>query len=362
MSKLIQASQWLKEKVGKSKGSADNEFDLLYTRQEQVRDKTAATIKHFQQLVENFHAFSSTLGFIVDDINNVFDEGDKYKDNVLKLGKATEELEKESVLPFQSQINGPSVVGKLQEYLVSFDQIKAMKKTRDGKLLEYDYHKEQVESLSTKTQKDPLKLPKAKELLAKAKTDYETTNDLTKQVMIGLIDAKIDYDPVYATFLGQLVEYQKTTSDIITSVYKDLKGGGGSSGNSSSFQKKQYGGSTPLPGKIPESENMDDFLHKEENLSMKPISIKKEPPRVVQSTPSFNKPQVVREEVIPPKLKIDWFYLDKDMAQLGPISVTEMKSMFKRGDLNSDAYVFGGEMSDWAKIATVSDLATFLKK
>jgi len=300
--------------------------------------------------VENFHAFQSTLQFIVDDLQTVFDEGDKYKDSVASLQKTTEEIERECVLPLQAQLNGPSVVGKLQEYLASFDQVKPIKKLRDGKLLEYDYHRDNVGNLSEKTQKDPTKLPKAKEKLNEAKTDYETCNEEAKRIMIQIIDAKIDYDPIYLIFVSQLATYTRQVSELLGEIAKDAKGSTGMPSKVQSFTKKGMV-QTPVP------EPLDSFLEKDmENLSMKPIELKKKAPPKPTSQSS------TKLDPVPPKLNIEWFYLDKALAQKGPITAQEMKAMFKKGDMTSDQYIFGGEMTDWIKISMVGDLSAWLKK
>lgn len=358
-SKLIQASQWIKEKVGNKKGTSDGEFDTLYAKQEQLKDKAAITMKHLQQLVENFHAFQTTLGFVAEDFDAIFENDNPLKKQVQLLSTISKDIETDCIAPFQSQINGQDCIGKIKEYIEPFESLKALKKTRNEKILEYDYHKDNVQSLSEKTQKNPQALPQAKEKMNFAKEEYEKINEETKQKMVNLIEGKVEFNPIFELFILQLLQYQKKVNGLIQQissedVYVPTK----------TVERKVSTIPTKVDSKPLQSPKPEKIEKKEElePLSMKPITLKK-PTQPVQEkvvVPEKVLPKVVPKNEVTSELNVDWYYLDSAMAQKGPISISQVKTMWNKKELNEKSYVFHSKMKDWAQIKTLNELNQYL--
>jgi len=66
---------------------------------------------------------------------------------------------------------------------------------------------------------------------------------------------------------------------------------------------------------------------------------------------------------VPAEFDVDWFYLaGDDYQQKGPISFSDLKSMYQSKKCNGETHVFGGDMSDWAEIKSVKGLLDCLKQ
>lgn len=353
MSKLIQASQWIKEKVGNKKGTTDPEFDQLYAKQEQLKERAASTMKHLQQLVENFHAFQTTLSFVAEDFDAIFENDNPLKKQVTQLQEISKAIESEVIPPFQLHINGNDCVGKIKDYLEPFESLKTLKKTRGEKILEFDYHKDNVQSLSEKTQKDPQALPKAKEKMNFAKDEYEKINDETKQKMTQLIEAKVEFNPIFELLILQLLQYQKKVNAFLQQVNLDESFEKVSIKREEKLVERKPSQIQPTLPKKTESKPLPKSEKKEElePLPMKPISLKK---------PTQTTPPLPKEVSVPTQLKVDWYYLDESMTQKGPIQISQMKTMWNKKEFNEKTYVFNSGMKDWAQIKALNELHQYL--
>ena len=51
-----------------------------------------------------------------------------------------------------------------------------------------------------------------------------------------------------------------------------------------------------------------------------------------------------------------WYYLDKDHAQMGPVSVIALRDLWNRGLLNSESLVWSEGMDEWQKVEALPGL------
>lgn len=69
------------------------------------------------------------------------------------------------------------------------------------------------------------------------------------------------------------------------------------------------------------------------------------------------------EKPIPPppalEEKKEWFYIDKAFEQKGPITLNELKALYKTAALSEQSYIWREGMEDWKKIC---DGAPFLRE
>jgi hypothetical protein len=342
---LIQAQQWLKEKVGSAKKTADTDYEELFHKQDNIRETTQKLNKHLQQLVDNFHAFSATLQFIAEDFSNTYDGSDALKATSDELLQMCKQLETNAVIPFQKNVSGLACA-KLSDYLVAFEDIKAIHKTRTTAQREYDYRRDEVEKLTEKPSKDPMKLPKAKEKFAEAKENYDLVNEEGKRKINELLQSKsVPFDYAMETFLRSLASYQKT---VMESVEKLLE------------MEKKF---PPV-----QQQNLDDFLDdrsKNTNKGVSKSNLKQMPPSLpskVSSSSSSGLSSASLKKVPPKYADCEWFYLDGKLQQKGPLTFSQLKDMFKRNELTGESYVFGPEdMSDWKEINSLTELLSYLK-
>ncbi len=103
-SALRRGSQMVKEKLGKAQTTVDEEYDTQYSQFNSTYKTSQNFVKHVGQLVENFHAMSSTLHFLAEDFRDLYSHthDEQKKEASLLLMSIAEELEKNAVLTFVS--------------------------------------------------------------------------------------------------------------------------------------------------------------------------------------------------------------------------------------------------------------------
>lgn len=213
------------------------------------------------------------------------------------------------------------MVGPSDEYLVQFPPLKDLHKSREKAVLEYDYYRDKVQSLSEKQSKDPLALPRAKEKLKQMKDDFEMVNNNAKTEMSEVLDRKESvYDSAIEQLFGSIIQfYEKVSKESAT--LKGYSSEPRSGSSSSSFSSSQSGASKTL-------------------------------------YPS--RPSTTSSSRVPPEFDYDFFYLDAELERHGPLSFTALKQKYQTGELNADSYVFGGQMKDWTQISAIPNLKSAL--
>jgi len=206
---------------------------------------------------------STTLHFLAEDFRDLYshthDETKKEASQILM--SIAEDLEVNAVVPFQNQITS-HILDPTQLYIERFPAVKDLHKQRKKILLEYDFHRDKVKSLTEKqNNKNPLELPKAKERMSAAKDDYEQVNALTKNALTDLLESKGPvYSPVVEQLIGNLIQYNDRTSNAMNRLKKfgaePLGGGSVGAGVTTrspqpEFSSQVGGGSTPAPSLQP---------------------------------------------------------------------------------------------------------------
>jgi uncharacterized protein YoxC len=317
----IRGTQKIKQKMGKSDKTVDEEYEQIHSKTLSTEKQAQNFSKHVNQLIENYHAMSSTLSFLAEDIKDLYNNSSpnsKQRQMAEQLSKFVENVERECVSKFQNQI-ASNVVGPSDEYLVQFPPLKDLHKAREKAVLEYDYYRDKVQSLSEKQSKDPLALPRAKEKLKQVKDDFEMVNNNAKTEMSGVLDRKESvYDSAVEQLFGSIIQfYDKISKEAATlkSYSSEPRSGPSFSSSSSS----QSGAAKTLYPSRPNTTSR-----------------------------------------VPPEFDYDFFYLDAELERHGPLSFSALKQKYQTGELNADSYVFGGQMKDWTQISAIPNLKSAL--
>jgi hypothetical protein len=325
-SALRRGTQTIKEKLGKSQTTVDEEYVAMYGQFDITHKTSKNFVKHVGQLIENFHAMSSTLHFLAEDFRDLYSHtnDETKKEASLLLMSVAEELENKAVIPFQNQVTA-HILDPANAYLARFPAAKDLHKQRKKLLLEYDYYRDKVQSLSEKQSKNPLELPKVKEKMNQAKDDYEQINALTKNAITELLESKGPvYAPVVEQLIGNLIQYNDRTSNTMNKLKKF--------------------GAEPLAGAAKSSEQVTAN-----------VGGSSSPAPVAQPRTQRMYPQASKEAPVPPQFDCEWFYLDSNVEQQGPFTFKDMRQKFKSNAINAQTHVFGGELSDWKMISDVPD-------
>ncbi|KAL9655529.1 hypothetical protein ABK040_002196 [Willaertia magna] len=312
MKKLwILGSQTIKTKLGKAETTEDEEFNLLKSKFKAAHKASENFVKHVNQLIENFHAFSTTLAFLSEDFRDVNTQGStKMEQAGQMLEKVSKNIESDCVLPFQTNVTS-SVVSSVNEYIVLFEPLEKLFKERKNVTLQLDYYRQQVEKLSEKQSKNPLELPKAKEKMNTFKEQWENINNQCKQMMLDILEKEKDvFEPAIEQVCANILDYNSKLNSTIV----ELKG---------------Y--SAPIVIGTPLSS------HSSNN-------------NATTST--------AREMVF----DCEWYYIDDKVETQGPVTFKQLQSKFKSGEVSRNTHVYGGELTNWIEIHNVGGLEDALKK
>eukprot|EP00761_Pharyngomonas_kirbyi_P011636 gb/GECH01011662.1/.p1 GENE.gb/GECH01011662.1/~~gb/GECH01011662.1/.p1 ORF type:complete len:334 (+),score=86.13 gb/GECH01011662.1/:1-1002(+) len=320
--------QRVMRKMGKSDATVDEEFEDIHKRFTQLHKTNKESVKHIQQLIENFHAMSSNLQFLSEDFNTAYGSNSQEASEVQKLTNVAEQVEQNCVHTFQQQVQDDCLEG-LQNFLVQFEPIEAQTKTRRTLLLDYDYYRDKVRQLTEKSSKDPLALPRTKEKLQQVKQEYDDINENLKNEMQTIIyNSKSVFDPAFEHLLSHLVKFYSST-------YSSVQ-------NLDSIRVSHIPAQTPPP--ISSKRSSSD------SFSSPPVQSSTPPP---QMYPSAN--NGASEE-----FDVEWFYLDGLNHQQGPVDLQNLKSLYSSGEVTDTTYVFGGDMEEWKFVNEVPGLTSAL--
>ncbi|KAL0488426.1 hypothetical protein AKO1_015592 [Acrasis kona] len=325
-SAMNRTAQTINEKLGKSETTVDENYDNLFrifTSSESVASNFS---KHSSNLIDNFNTMTSLLCFVAEDLTELYknDEDPRKRNLAEEITTISNEIEELGVKRFQTQLL-THVVNPTNEYLEKFKEVKKLCSKRNDTLKEYDYFRNRVMKLSETPggNKDPLKLPKEKEKLNTAKGDYELTQQVAMERMQELVDMKtIVFNDVTEQTIGNLIQY----SDQVKA----------------SLDKMSKFAAKPLEGNVP------SVVSPKSTTS--PIS---PPSASARKPPATSNP-------LPPSFNCEWYYLDENVNQLGPVTFPQLKQKYKQGSLNPKTHVFGADMADWATIDSVPQLVSHL--
>jgi len=323
-SALNRAAQTVNEKLGKSETTIDENYDNMFRMFSSSESVANNFSKHSSTLIENFNTMTSLLTFVAEDMVSLYkDDADEKKRRLCQeITEVAREIEELGVKRFQEQLL-THVVNPTNEYLEKFKEVKKLCSKRNDALKEYDYFRNRVIKLSeTPNQKDPLKLPKEKEKMAAAKSDFDLTQTVAMERMHEIIQMKVlVFNNVTEQTIGNLIQY----SDQIKT----------------SMDKLKHFGATPLEG------------------SVSPIVSPKSPSKAATTAAP---PMTVKSSApaLPAKFNCEWYYLDENVTQLGPVTFPQLKQKFKQGTINPKTHIFGADMADWATIDSVPQLITHL--
>lgn len=102
---LIRGTQKIKQKMGKTDKTVDDEYEMTHSRTVSTEKQAQNFSKHVNQLIENYHAMSTTLSFLAEDIRDLYQTNDpncKQRQMADQLTKMIERIEQGAVLKFVS--------------------------------------------------------------------------------------------------------------------------------------------------------------------------------------------------------------------------------------------------------------------
>jgi len=326
MKKLwVTTTQTIKTKLGKAEQTEDDEYVHLQSKFKTAEKASESFAKHANQLIENFHAFSTTLAFLAEDMRDLNTQGStKIEQAGIVLEKVSKTVESNCVIPFQTNMTA-NVVSPVNEYIVLFEPLKKMFKERKECTLQYDYYRQQVEKLSEKQSKNPLELPKAKEKMNTFKEQWENINETCKRSILDVLEKEQSvFEPAIQQLCANLLEWNQTLTQSMSEL-------------------RNHSSTLVVAPSTSSSVSHSPSVH-----------------QTTSQTPMKRSGTVA--SAIPPAFNCEWFYVDSNVETQGPIDFKSMQQKFKSGEIKADTHVYGGDLTDWVQIRTVPGLENALKQ
>lgn len=168
--------------------SEDQEFVQKKKRFELIQKNTKETIKHLQTMIKHFHAISSTLGFLNEDVSHMYGE------NLLTMEKIVQKLESDVLKNYEIELT-ETCIRPLSKF--SADEVQRLLDARQRAKVSFDEKTSELHRTVEKPSSDPTKLPKLKEQQKKAKEEFERLNSEANQKLDELFEkSSSDFDPV----------------------------------------------------------------------------------------------------------------------------------------------------------------------
>jgi len=216
----IIGSQSMKTKFGKAEQTEDEEYASLSNKCKTSQKASEDFVKHVNQLVENFNAFSSTLTFLADDMRELNTENNHNIEVIAQtFKKVAQNVDTACVKSFQNNVT-EQIVQPVNEYIVQFATLEKLHKEHKNLTLQLDYYRQQVQKLVEKPSKNPLDLPKAKETLSTFQEQYDNVSNQCKQEMLNILEKEGPlFEKVVPTIVANLLEWNNSNSKVMN----DLK-------------------------------------------------------------------------------------------------------------------------------------------
>ncbi len=102
-----------------------------------------------------------------------------------------------------------------------------------------------------------------------------------------------------------------------------------------------------------------------------PIETSASLPETGLNDSSWDQGKGTKEEVVAPQahsldpsdiplVERDWFYLDADRTQVGPLLFADLQDQFKDGSVDSDTYLWSEGMKNWQYLKDLEELQSLL--
>lgn len=73
-------------------------------------------------------------------------------------------------------------------------------------------------------------------------------------------------------------------------------------------------------------------------------------------------PTLPVQKPILPMTKEEWYFLDKEHKQVGPLSFSQLKSHYQTGEISKVSYVWNGSLQNWEKLDALKEYVEILEE
>lgn len=253
---------------------------------------------------------------------------------VAHLMPLIERYEREVVRPFVEKCN-VRIQQPIRQYIHELHEAKGpLIKQRQNKLLDFEMYRDKYNNACSSTKSTPQQIEEARVAFDNARSIFDEVDQQAKQMLRDVVIKRYTvFHPLVADLYG----------DILADYYEAMASLG-------QLLKKIR--SIPAPETVmPEPYNWKSDVDLNEEMYPQYSEVTTTTTIVSKSTSPPNAarvtPPIPFGQRIPEHLNRDWYYLDANNDQKGPVRVPELKQKYKSKQINENTYIVTEGMSSW---------------
>lgn len=346
-------TQKIKRTVSSQSAHKDPEYEMLMHAVNQQERTLTQFDKHIVELVRSLETQVSVARSTIHDYRLVYaregvtvsaTSSSSYGDDdslelVRELAPIVDRLERDVVRPFVEKC-AVRVQQPIREYVAELSEAKGgLNKTRHNKLLDYEVYRDKFNNASTNTKFTVQQVEEARLAFENARIAFDEIDQQVKQILREVVLKRYTvFHPLVSTLYGELLaEY-----------YDALASFG-------SMMRRIRSARAPevhMPERYSWGVESSDFG--EEEITP-PVSSYSRTTTTTTTTVLPPNPTMGSGRPTPPlpfaavpaHLNKDWYYLDAQNEQKGPVSVANLKQLFRSGAVTGNTYIVTEGMGNW---------------
>eukprot|EP00818_Percolomonas_sp_WS_P010593 CAMPEP_0117434850 /NCGR_PEP_ID=MMETSP0759-20121206/166_1 /TAXON_ID=63605 /ORGANISM="Percolomonas cosmopolitus, Strain WS" /LENGTH=307 /DNA_ID=CAMNT_0005226355 /DNA_START=283 /DNA_END=1206 /DNA_ORIENTATION=- len=306
---------------------------------------------------------SDALANLTEDFSLEYDPSDQMRTHIAQIHQLATQFQKSAVEEFDSVIQNRSV-GQVKNFATSLDGASKSIESRDKSKYSFDNSRYKVvQMLESKKPVDQIKFKSAQQELATDTATYNSAAFQCKKELYELTHARA-HNPSLSALCDALAQLSQNMNHNFAQL------------SNLSQQINQVG---VYQARYPE--NRETVRPAE--LSLTPsvgFATTYHPPSGGSGAPPMHQsggqsqayyppssgsspaPTSSSSVYVPTEFDSEWYYLDANVQQQGPIAYGELKNLFRSNQVTASTHVFGGTLTDWAPLGTVKGLMGALAK
>jgi hypothetical protein len=343
MKQIKRFTQTVKRTVKSSTQHRDEEFQMLTNLATQQEKTLISFDKHVSDLVRHIQGEMEIARNCANDYKTIYmNQSNPTLEEfpvVRELQAAIEKHQHRYVTPFVEKCH-KEIQQPIRSYLQELTEANKgqLTKQRHKKQLDYEYHRDKYTNLQSKPNSQPVQIEEAKRNYEQSKIAFE---DVDEQAKVNLRQVVVKRYTVFHPVMTEL--YGEILSEYYT-------------------QMAQFGQLLAQIRHIePPTDTTEYYIEEEEQhmpstqsytttTTMYPPATTTTSTRPNIPLPRPNNFPPPPTTVLPKHLDVEWFYLDDQHNQIGPVQVAELKKLMRSGQVNIATYICNPNMSNWESI------------
>lgn len=348
MNLIKKATTTVRAKVTKYEISQDEEYDALLEKYKASKKNSLAIEKQLKVLSENIQGVGNSLQKLTQLFALEYDSSDVMGHHIAQLHQIMQQFQVQATEEFEQAIQ-KRCIAHVKNYCVALEGATKSIDTRDKTKYTFDDARYKLSQLiDSKKPVDQVKFKNYQHDLANQTATYNSVAYQCKKELYELVNARA-HNATIAAFSESLSTFTQQTNRILSQSVTVAQ---------SISQVPTYHDKYPEHRETVRPSELNQQPQAGFISSFNPSSFST-PNTTNSSSTSSITPSASRSPV-PSEFDTEWFYLDKNVNQQGPVTFDQLRSLYKSGGVTASTHVFGGNLTDWSAISTVKNLSAYL--